>query len=199
MTVGICSEGDEIWGIRFLLERREILKRELRALLRAASHGEMTLAVLGASSPEEIRRVRAVMVETALDLKNERIPFGERLRLGAMIDTPASALCGELIAPEVEMFIADTDSLSSFSIAVSRSSPAFAEAMRRNPEPVLRLIEMATRSLHSSGKGKLMGGTGEMAFDRSLTERLVEAGVDFLTVPPPYVLEMREKIRECPE
>ena len=199
VTVGICSEGDGIWGIRFLLERREILKRELRALLRAASHGEMTLAVSGASSPEEIRRVRAVMVETALDLKNERIPFGERLRLGAMIDTPAAALCGELIAPEVEMFIADTDSLSSFSLAVRRSSPAFAEVMRRNPEPVLRLIEMATRSLHSSGKGKLMGVTGEMAFDRSLTERLVETGVDFLSVPPPYVLEMREKIRECPE
>ena len=201
VTVGLCSSGDGggLFGVRCLLEKREILKRELRALLRAASCGELTLAISGVASPEELRRVRAVMVETALELKSEGIAFGDKLHLGAIIDTPASALCGELIAPEVEMFIADSDSLLSLSLAVNRKSPASAEVMRRNPEPALRLIETATKAIHSSGKGKMMGVSGDMAFDRSLTERLVEMGVDFLSVPPPYVLEMREKIRECPD
>lgn len=199
VTVGMRAENSGLFGVRYLLEKREILKRELRALLRAATCGELTLAVSGAVSPEELRRVRAVMVETALELKSEGIAFGDKLRLGAMIDTPASALCGELIAPEVEMFIADGDSLLSLSLAASRKSPASAEVMRRNPEPALRLIEMATKAIHSSGKGKLMGVSGDMAFNCSLTERLVGMGVDFLSVPPPYVLEMREKIRECPD
>lgn len=201
LTIGLYPKGRDkgLFGARYLLDRRGMLKSELRAVLRAAVLGEITLALSGIVSPEEMRRVRAVMVETALDLKKEGVAFGDKLRLAAIIDTPAAALCGDLIAPEVDAFIADTDILSELSLAAHITSPDSAEVIRRNPEPVLRMIEMTARAIHSSGKGKLMGVTGGMALDRTLTERLIGMGVDFLCVPPPYILEMREKIRECPD
>ena len=100
---------------------------------------------------------------------------------------------------KAELFVADTDSLAAHLLGINRRSSAFSELMKRNPEPTLRLIEAATKAIRSSGKGKLMGVTGDVALDLSLTERLVGLGVDFLSVPPPYILEVREKIRECPE
>jgi phosphotransferase system enzyme I (PtsI) len=201
VIVGLCSPRDERgnFGVRYFLENRDVLKFELREILRGADRGELALAVSGAVYPEEIRRVRAVLVETASELKNEGVSYGERLRLGAIIDTPAAALCGELIASEVDLFVVDSDALSSLALDADRKFPTSADVVKRNPEPTLRLIEMAAKAIHSSGKGKLVGVSGDMAFDRSLTERLAGIGVDFMSVPPPYILEMRERIRECQE
>ena len=201
ITIGLSSGGDnkELFGAHFYLEHRSLLKSELRAVLRAAAFGELTLAISGVGSPEELRRVRAVMIETALELKGDGVPFGDKIRIGVIIDTPAAAMCAELLSAEAELFIADSDSLSAHTLGVDRKNPSSAELIKRNPEPTLRLIETAVGAIHLSGKGRLFGVAGDMAIDRALTERLVEAGVDFLSVPPPYILEMRERIRECPE
>ena len=94
-------------------------------------------------------------METASEMKNGGIPFGDKLNLGVIIDTPAAALCGELIAPEVDLFIADTDALSSLALDADKKFSASAEVVRRNPESTLRLIEIASKAIHALGKGKL--------------------------------------------
>ncbi len=184
-------------GVRYCLARRDLLKGQIRALLRGAAVGEISAAVPMAVSPEEIRRVRAVITEAASELKSEGVAWGE-LRLGAVIDTPAAAINGDLMAAECDFFIADTDSLSALTLGADRTDPAVAEIIRKNPGPVLRLIGYAAKTLHASGKGKLMGVAGDLAADTSITERLLALGVDFLSVSPPYVLEVRERIRESP-
>ena len=66
------------------------------------------------------------------------------------------------------------------------------------PQPILKLIGYARGELKASGKGKLMGVSGDLAIDPSLTESFLSMGVDVLSVSPPYVLEVRERIRNCP-
>jgi phosphotransferase system enzyme I (PtsI) len=185
-------------GIRFCLAERELFKCQLRSILRSARSDALSVALPAVVSPEEIRRARAVMIETANELKNEGVFFGDKLRLGVIIDTPASAICGELLAPEVDFFIADSDLLSVFTLAADNRDPAVSDIIKKNPEPVLRLIENATRAIHSSGKGKRIGVSGDLAADTSFTERLISIGVDFLSVPPPEILRIRERVRECP-
>jgi len=186
-------------GIRFCLTERDVFKRQLRSLLRAAGSETLSVALPAVVSPEEIRRARAVMIETANELKNEGASFGDKLRLGVIIDTPAAAICGDLLAAEVDFFIVDSDLLSAFTLAADRRDPAVSDVIKKNPEPVLRLIEDAARAIHSSGKGKRIGVSGDLAADTSFTERLISIGVDFLSVPPPDVLRIRERVRECPE
>ena len=199
-VIGLFSDRDKkgLFGVRFFLEHRARLKSELRAVLRAAAFGELTLAVSGVVSPEELRRVKAVMVETALELKGDGVPFGDKIRIGVIIDTPAAAMCAELLSAEAEIFIADSDSLSALALGLDVKDPSSAELLKRNSEPTLRIIEEAAKAIHSSGKGRLVGVVGDLVTDPSLTERFVGMGVDFLSVPPPYILEVRERIRECP-
>jgi len=147
----------------------------------------------------EIRKAKGMTLETANELKNEGASFGDKLRLGVIIDTPAAAICGDLLAAEVDFFIVDSDLLSAFTLAADRRDPAVSDVIKKNPEPVLRLIEDAARAIHSSGKGKRIGVSGDLAADTSFTERLISIGVDFLSVPPPDVLRIRERVRECPE
>ena len=185
-------------GIRFCLARREFFKSQIRAMLRASALGELYIALPMAVSPEEIRRARAVIAEAAAELKGEGAVFGEPGGVGAVIDTPAAAVNAERLAAESDFFIADTDRLLSFTLAADRRDADVSELIKRNPDPVMKLMEYSAKALHASGKGKLFGVAGDLAADTSLTESLISLGIDFLSVSPPYVLEIREKIRECP-
>ena len=185
-------------GIRFLLARRDIFKAQIRAVLRAASLSEISLAIPLAVSPDEVRRAKSVIMEATSELRSEGVPFGEIDRVGIMIDTPAAAINSDLLAAECDFFIADTDSLSTLTLAASRLDASMSEILRKNASPILRLVGFASKTLHASGKGKLMGVAGDLASDLSLTERFIEMGVDILSVSPPYILELREKVRQCP-
>ena len=185
-------------GIRFCLAERELFKRQLRAIFRAAAGENLSVALPNVVSPEEVRRTRAVMIETASELKNDGVQFSDKLKIGIMIDTPAAAVCSELLAHEVDFFIADTDLLSTFTLAADRRDPSVSDIIKKNSEPVLRLIEQSARAIHSSGKGKQIGISGDLAAEPSFVERLISLGADFLSVPPPDVLRIREKVRECP-
>lgn len=178
-------------GVRYCLSKREAFRAQLRALLRASESSSVSVALPMVVSADEVRRVRAMMTECSVGLD-------DRVRLGIMIDTPASAVMGDTLAGEVDFFIADTDSLSRFILAADRRDGAVSDIIRKNPDPVLRLVGEASKAIHSSGKGKQMGAVGDLAADLSLTERFLALGVDFLSVSPPYVLELREKIRDCP-
>ena len=102
------------------------------------------------------------------------------------------------MAAECDFFVIDTDSLAPFALGADGEDPVLAELIRKNPEPVLELIGKAVRAMRASGKGKSVGVAGYLAADTSLTERLLSLGVDFLSVHSPGILELRERIRNCP-
>ena len=202
LTVRIYAggEGSEMGqrGIRYCLARRDLFKAQVRAILRASAWGNISVAIPMAVSAEELRRARAVINECASELRSEGAAMGENIKIGAMIDTPAGAINASALAEESDFFIADTDSLITFTLAADRGDGAVSELIKRNPHPVLKLIGHAASELRASGKGKLMGASGDLAIDPSLTESFLSLGVGFLSVSPPYVLEVRERIRNCP-
>ena len=191
---GYCGMGQT--GVRYCLAKRSFFKNQLKAILRTAARHELSAVIPGAVSAEELRRVKAVMLEAANELRAGGVPFGDMLKLGAMIDTPAAAIMCDSIAEEADFCIVDCDRLLSLCLSADRRDPAVSEILGRNREPVLRLLDHVSSVFHSSGRGKKTGVCGDMASDPGLTEKLISSGADFLSVSPPHVLEIREKIRE---
>ena len=185
-------------GLRFCLSRKEFFKRQLRALLRAAAGGELSAVIPLAVSADEVRHVRALINETAGELKSREIDCGELFRLGVMIDTPAAAVNSASLASEADFFVADTDMLSQLTLGVDRRDPSAADVVRRNPDPILRLVATAVSAVHRSEISKKIIVAGDMTGDVSLTESLLATGADGLCSAAPYILSIKKRIRESP-
>lgn len=182
-------------AIRLCLSRPEIFKTQLRAICRASAFGKVLIMLPMIVSAEEVRQAKRLFVEVKNELRYECLDFDEDIRLGVMIETPASAVMSDELAHEADFFSVGTNDLIQYTLAADRQNPALAELCRENLEPVMRLIEKAAEAAHANGKW--IGVCGELAADLSLTERFVSMGIDELSVSPPTVLPLREKILDC--
>ena len=182
-------------AIRLCLSRPEVFKTQLRAICRASAFGKVLIMLPMIVSVDEVRQAKRIFVEVRNELRYECLDFDEDIRLGVMIETPASAVMSEELAREVDFFSVGTNDLIQYTLAADRQNPALEELCRDNLEPVMRLIETAAEAAHANGKW--IGVCGELAADLSLTERFVAMGIDELSVSPPAVLPLREKILGC--
>ncbi|MBQ8440904.1 MAG: phosphoenolpyruvate--protein phosphotransferase, partial [Clostridia bacterium] len=98
-------------------------------------------------------------------------------------------------AREVDFFSVGTNDLTQYTLAVDRQNPFVANLGEKNTEPVMRLIEQAAIAIHETGGW--IGICGELAADLRLTQRFADMGIDELSVSPPYLLGVREKVTEC--
>ncbi len=183
-------------GIRFLLEEKDILKAQLRAIMRASVCGNPAVMIPMVTNTGEISAVREIMNEISAELKSEGIPHRESIPLGIMIETPASAIIAERLAEVSDFFSVGTNDLSQYTLAADRQNPSLASLIDENLESVFFLIEMAARAIHS--RGGWIGVCGELAARSSLTEKFIEIGIDELSVSLPYVLKIKDKIMRLP-
>ena len=181
-------------AIRLCLSRTELFKTQLRAICRASGKGRVAIMLPMIVSLDEVRRARELLVEVKNELRYDCIPFDENIPLGIMIETPAAALMSAELAREVDFFSVGANDLTQYTLAADRQNPNLFELCRDNLEPVLRLIEMAAKNAH--GAGIWIGICGELAADTSLTDRFLAMGIDELSVAPPCVLTLRERITE---
>lgn len=182
-------------GVRLTLSRPGLFRRQLRAICRASAYGHASIMFPMIVSADEVKKCRRILSEVQNELDTEGIPYDHDIRVGIMIETPASAIMSEELSHEVDFFSVGTNDLIQYTLAADRQNPGVAELCDREREPVLRLIEYAARSAHAAGIW--IGICGELAADTGLTQRFISAGVDELSVSPPYVLQLRAKIREC--
>ncbi len=182
-------------AVRLCLARPEVFKTQLRAICRASAFGKVMIMLPMVVSAEEVRQVRQLFVEVRNELRYECREFAEDIPLGVMIETPASAIMSDELAREADFFSVGTNDLIQYTLAADRQNPALAQLCRDNLEPVMRLIDTATRAAHRCGKW--IGVCGELASDDGLVSRFVSMGVDELSVAPSRILPMREKILEC--
>ena len=179
-------------GIRLSLEKRELFKTQLRAILRAGAFGEISVLYPLIASVEEFRKAKALLAEVEEELKALGIPFG-KVRQGVMIETPAAAILSDLLAEEAEFFSIGTNDLSQYTMAVDRENPRTEEYFDPHHPALLRLIRYTVKN---AGKvGIPVGICGDLGGDETLTEFFVKEGVDELSVPPSRILPLREKIR----
>ena len=110
-----------------------------------------------------------------------------------MIETPASAIISDQLAPEVDFFSIGTNDLSQYTLAIDRQNSHLEPFFDPHHPAILRLIEWVVKNAHA--KGIWAGICGELGADLSLTEEFLRIGVDELSVSPPCILPVREKIR----
>ena len=180
-------------GIRLSLEKRELFKTQLRAILRAGAFGEISVLYPMIASVEEFRKAKALLAEVEEELKALGIPFG-KVRQGVMIETPAAAILSDLLAEEAEFFSIGTNDLSQYTMAVDRENPRKEEYFDPHHPALLRLIRYTVKNAGKAGIP--VGICGDLGGDETLTEFFVKEGVDELSVPPSRILPLREKIKD---
>ena len=180
-------------AIRICLTRPELFITQLRALYRASVFGNISIMFPMIISLEEVLKIKDIAAKVRADLRAEGIPFKENTELGIMIETPAAALISDQLAAEVDFFSVGTNDLSQYTLAIDRQNEALAPFFDSHHRAVLKLIQMAAESAHAHGIW--IGICGELGADTKLTEAFLDMGIDELSVSPPKVLAVRERVR----
>jgi len=180
-------------AIRLCLEKVDIFKTQLRAILRASVMGNVKIMFPMISCLEEINRAKAILDQVKEDLKSEKIPFDENVEIGVMIEIPSAAIMADIIAEEVDFLSIGTNDLIQYTLAVDRSNVRVANLYKRLPPSVLRTIQKVVEAGHS--KGVWVGMCGEMAADPLATLILLGLDLDELSVSPSMLPEVKRIIR----
>ncbi len=192
---GLGKEDNPALGyraIRICIKQPDIFKTQLRALLRAAVYGNLSIMYPMIISAEEVRQIYAIVAEVEEELKQARIPY--RIpEQGIMIETPAAVMISDELAQLVDFFSIGTNDLTQYTLAIDRQNQRLEDFYNPHHKAVLRMIQIVVDNAHKCGKWA--GICGELGADMTLTETFVNMGVDELSVAPPMVLKVREKVR----
>ena len=180
-------------AIRICLKRPDIFKTQLRALLRAAVYGNLSIMYPMITSLWEVDSIYRIVDEVEEELTREQIPF-KRPEQGIMIETPAAVMLSDELAEMVDFFSIGTNDLTQYTLAIDRQNEDLDSFYDPHHKAVLRMIKMVVDNAHRCGKR--VGICGELGADPKLTEKFVRMGVDGLSVAPAMILRLRESIRQ---
>ncbi len=180
-------------AIRICLDRTEIFKTQLRALLRASVFGNLAVMYPMIVSLEEVLEIKKIVEEVKRELEDEKLPY-KNIEQGIMIETPAAALISDILAQEVDFFSIGTNDLTQYTLAIDRQNPKLEKHYNPHHQAILRLIKMIADNAHK--EGIWVGICGELAADSTLTETFLKMKIDELSVSPSYIYPLRKKIRE---
>lgn len=180
-------------AIRMQLDRVDLFITQLRALYRASVHGRLAIMFPMITSVNEVQLIKKLCEEVKKNLTQEGIPFSGCVELGIMMETPAAALTADRLAAEVDFFSIGTNDLTQYTLAADRMNSKVAYLYDCGHPAVLRMIRYITEQAHRHGIW--VGICGESASDLNLTQYYLRFGVDELSVSPPAVLELKEKIQ----
>lgn len=180
-------------AIRICLKQPDIFKTQLRALLRAAAFGNLSIMYPMITSVEEVKRIYEIVEEVKQELETAQIPF-KIPEQGIMIETPAAVMISDELAELVDFFSIGTNDLTQYTLAIDRQNEKLDDFYNPHHKAILRMIRMVVDNAHKAGKWA--GICGELGADPSLTETFVRMGVDELSVAPSMVLKLRKTIRE---
>lgn len=180
-------------AIRICLNQPELFKVQLRALLRAAAHGELHVMFPMIISLREIHAVKELITACKEELNKKGIPYGDPI-LGIMIETPAAAIIADELAKEVDFFSIGTNDLSQYALALDRNNARLHTFYDPHHPALIRMIGMAAEAAHRHNIPVSI--CGESGADTALTETFLAMGIDTLSVAPNALLPLKKVIRE---
>ena len=180
-------------GIRASLLQPEILRVQLRALLRAAACGSLKIMYPMITSGQEVIRVQKLVQKCADELEAEGKPHRIPPQ-GIMIETPAAVLISDDLSGLVDFVSIGTNDLTQYTLAIDRQNDRLGAWYDPHHKAILRMIAMVVKNAHE--KGIQASICGELAGDLSLTDEFVRMGIDELSVAPAQILKLRQKIME---
>lgn len=196
--LGLEQEENPAMGyraIRICLDRPELFETQLRAILRAGVYGDISIMYPMITSLEEVRRCKEHLMRAAAALKEAGIPW-KLPRQGIMIETPAAALIADRLAQEVDFFSIGTNDLTQYTLAIDRQNPRLEAFYRPDHEALWRLLGSVVRQAHEAGIW--VGLCGELGGDDTFLERLLDLGLDELSMAPSELLRLKSRLRELP-
>lgn len=179
-------------AVRICLNNPEIFKTQLRAILRASAYGQISIMFPMITSVDEVKACKAILEEAKDELRARNVTFKDDLETGIMVETPAAALISDELVDYVDFFSIGTNDLTQFTLAVDRQNAEVGKFLNPYHHAVIKLIKMTVDSAHAAGKW--VGVCGELAADEGFTHKLIELGVDEISVAPSSVLMLRARI-----
>ena len=163
-------------AIRISLNRPDIFKVQLRALLRASAFGDIHIMYPMIASVEEVKQANVMLDECKAELTAEGKEFNKDIKVGIMIEVPAAAVISPILAKYVDFFSIGTNDLCQYTLAVDRMNEAIGSLYQPLHPGVLRLIKHVIDASHE--QGKFTGMCGELASDPVATMILLGLGLD---------------------
>jgi len=180
-------------GIRVLLDRPdELLRPQLRALLRANRYGTLRVLIPMVAHLDELQRVRAILEEEVDRLATQDVPHDPNLPLGVMVEVPSVALQASLFAEAADFLSLGTNDLTQYVLAVDRGNDRVAGRFDALHPAVLSLVARTVDAGHASDTPVTL--CGEVASDLRAVPVLLGLGLEILSVPPPYLPMVRHVV-----
>ena len=181
-------------AIRLCLDRKDIFRVQIRALLRASVYGNLAVMFPMISELEEFQQAKAFVEECKGELKAEGIAYSDSIQWGIMVEIPAAAVYADELAKHVDFFSIGTNDLIQYTLAADRMSEKVSYLYNPMHPAVLRLIKMTIDGAHKHGKW--VGMCGEMAGDERAIPTLVEYGLDEFSMSATSILTAKKIIME---
>ncbi|MBP0979052.1 MAG: phosphoenolpyruvate--protein phosphotransferase [Oscillospiraceae bacterium] len=193
--LGLPKEENPALGVRALrlcFNHLDIFKTQLRALIKASIYGKLCLLIPMVVSVSDIIKVKEIIDEVKLDLKEQKIAFNHDIPIGVMIETPAAVVISDLLAKHVDFFSIGTNDLTQYTLACDRNNINLSSIYNQIHISILRMIKTIVDNAHKNNIWVEI--CGELAGDPNITDKLIGLGVDRLSVDPQNILAIKNKI-----
>jgi phosphotransferase system enzyme I (PtsI) len=180
-------------AIRLCLDRKDIFKTQVRALLRASVFGKLCIMFPMIATLDEFREAKTFVLDEKEILKKEGIAVSEDFQIGMMVEIPAAAVLADQFAKEADFLSIGTNDLIQYSMAADRMSEKVAYLYQPYNPALLRLIKMTIDGAHK--EGKWVGMCGEMAGEELAVPVLLGLGLDEFSMSASSILQARKMVR----
>lgn len=180
-------------AIRLCFKRTDMFKTQLKAILRAAVYGNVSIMYPMISDLKEVLRANEILDEAKKELEKDNVPYSKDVEVGIMVEIPSAAVMADKLAEHVDFFSIGTNDLTQYTLAVDRGNSSVKEYYNYFNPAVIRLIKNCIDASHKYGKYTAM--CGEMASNPDAAKILLGLGLDAFSMSAGSILEVKNVIR----
>lgn len=179
-------------AIRISLDRQDLFKTQLRAILRASHYGQVKLMYPLISSVDEVRAANVVLDEAKRELEEAGHPYDKGIKIGIMIEVPAAVMIADLLAEEVDFFSIGTNDLVQFTLAVDRMNEEISHLYEPYHPALIRMLRMTVEAAKRAGISVCV--CGELAGDLRALPIWLSLDVDEISMSSHSILQVKERL-----